>query len=65
MVLRVPVTHGTRTCPTCGEPEKRWTVANVDYVNLSPFTDNCVGCLIALTKETAKPAPPPPPWRGR
>lgn len=45
----------TRTCPSCGAAERRWTVAGVDYVNLSPLTGACVDCNAALAKEMGPP----------
>ena len=54
-----------RTCPTCGVAEQRWVVGNVDYVNLSPLTGNCVACLVKLTKEQGPLPKPARPWSAR
>jgi len=50
------IREGTRVCPNCGTQEVRWVVANVDYVNLSPLTNQCVSCLVGSVKESG-------PWR--
>jgi len=40
-----------RVCVTCGKAEQRWTVGAIEHVNLSPLTQQCVDCLIGITKE--------------
>jgi hypothetical protein len=52
-----------RTCPDCGEAERRWQVDNRDHVNLSPLTDQCVACLIKAAKAFGPWPKEPRPWR--
>jgi hypothetical protein len=46
-----------RVCPACQTPEVRTVLNGRESVNLDPFTDYCVDCLIACARE-ARQLPP-------